>query len=125
MADADPVEDNPAGGDPVDDGAMAPAERKAELIAAGIDRHEACDVAATETAHHDGCRLPPTGAPLRGPLAESAVTRELTADEQQRLVQARIARGEEPYPTITPEHRARLEADREAALRDEQDSSSG
>ena len=54
----------------------------------------------------------------RGLLAEPAVTRELTEDERGNYERAQIARGEDPYPTITPEHRARLEADRAAAIKD-------
>ena len=64
---------------------------------------------------------PPPAPPLPagGPLGETAVTRALTPAEDQQVAQARTARGEEPYPTITPEHRARLEADRAAAVRAE------
>lgn len=95
---------------------ITPEEREAELIGAGMDVYRAREVVDIETGAADGCCLPPRG----GPLGESAVTRALTDAEQANLVQARVARGEEPYPTTTPEHRARLEADRAAAIADDQ-----
>lgn len=95
------------------------AERERKLIDAGMDEYQARQRVAIEAGDNHGYRLPPGARRTRGLLAEPAVTRELTAEEQANLEQNRIARGEPPRPVITPEHRARLEADRAAAIRDE------